>query len=568
MSDRITYDDKELYKESSLPENQKFTYLNANEIKSVVDSHATDIEALQASPPGSGDMNKADYDPANINEQLVGTTAIQSLTNKTVNNVVLNNTGTQLKSLREDGTYQTIEIGGATYTTNDGSSLPISPVVKDLYYNQSNEILYQYINDGTSELWMDVSTVGYSMAASYPLVYQTVVTQSNVSTTLGGVIDSTKEYLLDGVIDCTGVSVEVPATGINIKGYDFNTSGLVCSDAGYTLFTSPVGGSGNVLFADFKIEVTGAGSKVYNLEDSTGFNAIEITRINYNNCQSLGDLYSYRQGLESGTGRFGGSPSLTLHGTWVGGFRISTSICRGMSDTTTEPLFKAGTAFVMDSRFLTDINCDLGTLQPFCDFTNINFPNPSTVQVKGAIISRKGVFNSGDSNIFTNLVKSDLASDFDNNIGIDNTFVGGRAFVSSENLTNIASGSTYYTLNGIWGANNLQHFDSPSGGQLRHLGNNPREFKVTVNFAIESTASNDIGIRLRKWDNLASSFSEFNERARQINSFVGGRDVGFYNFSFNVTLGQNDYVYFQVRNNTGNNNLTLELDSDFTIEER
>ena len=80
MSDRITYDDKELYKESSLPENQKFTYLNANEIKSVVDSHATDIEALQASPPGSGDMNKADYDPANINEQLVGTTAIQSLT--------------------------------------------------------------------------------------------------------------------------------------------------------------------------------------------------------------------------------------------------------------------------------------------------------------------------------------------------------------------------------------------------------------------------------------------------------------------------------------------------------
>ena len=72
----------------------------------------------------------------------------------------------------------------------------------------------------------------------------------------------------------------------------------------------------------------------------------------------------------------------------------------------------------------------------------------------------------------------------------------------------------------------------------------------------------------RKWDDSTSSFSEFQERARQINSFVGGRDVGFYNFSFNITLDQNDYIYFQVRNNSGNNNLTLEADSDFLVEER
>ena len=61
---------------------------------------------------------------------------------------------------------------------------------------------------------------------------------------------------------------------------------------------------------------------------------------------------------------------------------------------------------------------------------------------------------------------------------------------------------------------------------------------------------------------------EFNERARQINSFVGGRDSGFYNFSFNTIMDKDDYVYFQVRNNTGNANVTLENGSDWVIEER
>ena len=59
-----------------------------------------------------------------------------------------------------------------------------------------------------------------------------------------------------------------------------------------------------------------------------------------------------------------------------------------------------------------------------------------------------------------------------------------------------------------------------------------------------------------------------NERARQINSFVGGRDSGFYNFSFNTVMDKDDYVYFQVRNNSGNANITLENGSDWIIEER
>jgi hypothetical protein len=104
------------------------------------------------------------------------------------------------------------------------------------------------------------------------------------------------------------------------------------------------------------------------------FNAFEFQRINYINCTSLGDIYNYRQGLEGGTGRFGGSPSLTLHGLWRGGYRITTSIVRSLAGTMTLPLFKEGAAFTMNSRFLTDINIDLAYISSFLRFYYWSFP--------------------------------------------------------------------------------------------------------------------------------------------------------------------------------------------------
>jgi hypothetical protein len=385
---------------------------------------------------------------------------------------------------------------------------------------------------------------------------------------LSGTLLSTVVYFIDGIIDMGSQSIEVPTGGLSLIGSTFDVSQLTSSAASYTMFTSPVGGSGNLLGKDLAFEASGATSQVFDLVSATGFDAFEFARINFNNCTSLGTVDNYRQGLEEGSGRFGGTPTLTLKGTWVGGYRITTSIVRSLSAGMTTPLFAAGVGFSMASRFLTDINCDLPASAALLDFAPANFPNPGTLQLKGAIISRNGAFDSTDTNILPNISRADLASNFDDNIGVDNTFVGGRAFVSSESVTTVSSIGAYYTLNANWDSNNLQHFDSPSGGQLRHLGNNPREFKINVNFNIESTSTNEIGIRLRKWDDSAGSFSEFAERSREINNFVGGRDVGFYNFSFNVTLDQNDYVFFQARNNTSTSDLTLELSSDFSIEER
>ena len=147
-----------------------------------------------------------------------------------------------------------------------------------------------------------------------------------------GTIDSTKEYFLDGVVDMGAVSIEIPIGGINIKGYDFNSSGLTSSENTYKMFTSPIGGSGDVLWSDFKIEVTGTASQILDIVSDDGNKAFEITRINFNNCTSLGEIDNYRQGLEVGTGRFGGTPNLIFSGAWSGGYFIDSSIVRGLTD--------------------------------------------------------------------------------------------------------------------------------------------------------------------------------------------------------------------------------------------
>ena len=424
-------------------------------------------------------------------------------------------------------------------------------------------------NDGTGD---SLRVAGQKINDNFGelnLLNRIIVNQSNVSTTLGGVIDSTKEYFIDGIVDLGTTQITVPSTGITLKGYSFDISGLTSSEDNYTMFISEsiAIGSGNVLGSDYYIGVTGANSKVYELYDATGFNAFEFTRVNYINCTSLGDIYDYRQGLESGTGRFGGSPSLTLHGVWVGGYRITTSIVRSLAGTMTEPLFKEGTLFQMNSRFLTDINCDLPTLAPFCNFQTLNFPNPSTVQIKGAIISRDGSFNASDTNIFTNLNPSDLPCDWDNNIGIRNTFVGGNLNNTLEVTTNINTQGTAEDLEGTFTTSDLQHFDSPSNGRLRHIGINPSEYTVEFDFILDGASNAEYEIFLIKIDSLANVTVEYNQ-IRVINNLQGGRDVAYYNGQTSVILNQNDFIFWQVANVTGNQDCVLELASSWSVKER
>lgn len=385
---------------------------------------------------------------------------------------------------------------------------------------------------------------------------------------LAGTLDPTKEYFIDGIVNMGSQSIEVPQGGLNLTGYNFDISKLTSSAAGYTMFTSPASGSGNLLGKDYALEVSGAGSQVYNLTSDTGFEAFEFSRINYNDCESLGTIANYRQGLEVGTGRFGGKPELTLAGTWVGGYFIDTSIVRSLDDGAYS-LFKAGAGFTMASRFRSNMNLDLPASASFFDFAPSNFINPSTLQIMGAIVTRDGAFDATDSNITPNITESALVSDWTGNNGMPNTFEGGSIGVTTEVATTINTIGVFEDLDAtLWTALDLQHFDNPSGNQLRHLGNTPREYKVIANFTLESASNDVVVLRISKFDSSAASNSVILDQSRQVNALVGGRDVAFYNVNINVVLDQNDFIFIEVTNQTATNAVTAEVDSYMTVEDR
>jgi hypothetical protein len=382
-----------------------------------------------------------------------------------------------------------------------------------------------------------------------------------------GTIDSTKQYFLAANIDMGTTSIDLSGgKDISIRGADFNVSGLFSTEDNYTLFSGA--DAGNVNMFDIGIDVSGANSKVYDLTGNTGFEAIELTRVNYNNCTSLGSLNTYRQGLEVGTGRFGGKPSLELIGNWVGGFRITTSIVRNIDDTMADALFKAGTGLVMNSRFLTDINADLGTLAPLIDFAESNFTMFNSLQLIDCIITRNGVVDSEDTTIYPNINSGSSYSKFKNNVGLPNTYEGGVLELTTEAETTINTVDVFETLLGVYTASDLQHFDSPVNGQLRNISGSPVDFKIITYIVLQGGANDIITIRLRKFDFSTSTTSTIITQQATVNNFQGGTDRCTFSILGRTKLEENDYYFIEVANNSDTTNVTSLIGSFTTIEER
>ena len=384
------------------------------------------------------------------------------------------------------------------------------------------------------------------------------------SSDLFGDLSSDVLYFIDGSVDMGSSSITVPAGGLSISGHSFDVSVLYSTEPNHTMFVSPAGGSGSLLIKEVGISTSGVGSKVYDIFGKTSNEAFEIVRVYYTNCSSLGTVDGYRQGLESNTGRIGGTPTLTLKGAWSGGYRMATTLVRGIDDAMNAPLFSAGAGFVMQSRFRTDTNTDLGATASLNDFTESNFPNSSTLQYVNCQVTRNGIKNSDDSTLMPNIDSTSLPCLFSENQGLRNTFVGGKSTIATAATTIMpATVGQKIDLNGVFVENDLQHFDSPSSGQLRHLGSDPREYTVFSNVLLEGTANDEVKLYITKWDDSLSSFVEVGGQQRTINNIAGNRDIGFFNLQVNVILDQNDYIKMQVANLTSSYDITGEVDGYF-----
>lgn len=377
-------------------------------------------------------------------------------------------------------------------------------------------------------------------------------------------------YFIDppnGFLDMQEKSITVPNGGLFISGHNLELSGMGSTSDGITLFIGD--NAGNVFFKDMYVSVSGVGSEVYDITSATGQEAIEMVNFNYLNCTSLGTWNGFRQALESNTGRFGGRPSITLAGTWSGGYRATTTIVRDLDSDMTEPLFKAGAGFNMSSRFLTDMNADIPTNASIADFSGSNFNSPSLLQVRGGIFTRNGGQpNSGDNQFFPNLEPDDLVCEWRENQGLRSTFEGGTLILTSEAATEVNATSTFYDIEGTFTSSNLQHFDSPSNGQLRNLGSNPQEFTLKANLVMESEANNGIQVKLIKWSAADQQFEDLFIAKSTVNNLSGPRDVAICVIDYDVNLEQNDYVKIQVANTSGSNDITLEEDSFIRVGKR
>ena len=378
-----------------------------------------------------------------------------------------------------------------------------------------------------------------------------------------GVIDSTKIYLIAGIIDMTGVSLEVPSGGMNIIGYTFDVSQLVNTEASYTMFTSPVGGSGNLLIENVGLEASGASSSVFALTDATGFNAIEMNKVNFNNCTSRGYVDGYRQGLENGNGYFGGTPTLEFRSSMVGGWRTTTCIARGMSNF--DSMFKAGAGFTFAGRFAIGMNCDLPATGAFIDFSASNVDNDESLQLLDCRVTRQGSLDASDTTIYPNIDHTSVKSLWDNNAGLPNTTKYIKGNVTTEVTTTISAVDTYYPLLGTFTIETESHFDMPSNGEFRLLSGNGT-YQITGDLVVDGGSNNVLDVRVTKsTDGGATYPTEITHIRRQVNSLVGGRDVAFFPINFIATLRENDRVRLEIENKTGTTDVTMELDSFFIV---
>lgn len=389
------------------------------------------------------------------------------------------------------------------------------------------------------------------------------VTQENYLKTLSN-IDSSKEYYLDGVVNIGSFQIVVPQGGMTLSGYSFDISGLTSSEDNYTMFVSetPLIGSGNVLGTNYFVLVNGSNSKVHELYDYNGNNAIEYNKVNFINCTSLGELVGYRQYLENGTGRFGGTPELTFSET-CNGARIDTSIVRGISNITS--LFKTGTNLTFSGRFITDINCDLNTLGALFDFSDVNFTNDESLIIKGAFITRNGIIDTSDTTIHPNINEDNVKSLWSDNTGIPSTTKYIKGTVNTEVETVISVINTYYPLLGTFTIERQSHFDMPINGQFRLLSGNGT-YQFDGDLIINGSQGNEIDIRITKSLDNGSTFpTQINHIKRVINNLAGGRDVAFFPLSFISSLKKNERIRIEVENKSGTSNVTAELDSYFII---
>lgn len=384
-----------------------------------------------------------------------------------------------------------------------------------------------------------------------------VVTQAEVDAGVFESADSSKLYLIDGILDLNGHTIVVPADGLRLQGHGYNLSKLTTTTDGSTIFTSASGGSGDLFLSRITIDAQGSGTSVFALEDVSGVHAIELDQVNFDNCASLGYIDGYRQGLELNTGRFGGTPSLEFRGTWAGGYAIRVSIAVGLTDAS-YALFSSALGHTFATRFGGDPNITLPSSVLFYQGTESNFVSDAGLQLKDARFGGSGAVLSG-------IASSSRKAEISSSSGVLNTYVGGFWSVTGETATTFSGSGTDTKLNGTTTYESLAWFSDGGGSNSMTLVTSiPVQVEATFSGNFSGGNNKVIRLKLRRYVDSTSSYSDIASTSFTTNG--SGRFESVTLVSRRFSLEENDRVEMWAANLSDTSSLTMSLNSSLRVD--
>lgn len=415
--------------------------------------------------------------------------------------------------------------------------------------SQNGTVLW---DEGVGNAVLSKGGVWMKVSAMANVVYVSEASQ------ITGSLESGTIYVIDGVIDIGASSINVPSGGLFIQGLGFGVSKITTSETNSIVFDYTDSYSGDLFLYGVEIEATGAGSKVFDLDNAENFGAVECVDTNFLNCKSLGTLANYRQGLWSNLALLFCVDGLELDGNWAGGFRATTSVIVGSTFTGT--VFKAGSTLAMSGRFITDMNAlSLHSTGAFCDFYPSDMVNDATFLIQGLSV------NSA-ANSFPNMPASDVKAKFSDCVGVRNTYVGGQWSVTTEAATTISAANTLYKMAGTTTYADLNWFSNTTDNSFIYDGANG--VGVAIHGTISFTGANgdQINVVLRHWVDATSSWVNLSETGPfTMNSGGRAENVALHAF---CDYASDDKLEVWVENQSAARNVTAKLGGILSINER
>ena len=366
-------------------------------------------------------------------------------------------------------------------------------------------------------------------------------------------------YEIDGIINVTQ-SISVPSTGLTFKGYGNNFSTITTDVTGLTIFT----GSGNAFFNDLRLSCTGSGSTIFNMTSATGFEAVEFVNVNFENCEDIGILDGFRQGLLLNGFMLGVKEGLLFRGTWSGGFRIDASRFI-FTETGSTYMFKGDTGQTFANRFVSNANTTVASGATAYDFTPTNFINDATFQLIEAQFNGSGIY------VNPAITASSIKSLWRDNVGIDDTFQGIVTNNTTTTTTTIALVTTYYELECVSNVIESAWFSSGSGTTFSTIYDSTLPINISIEFFLSLTSSNNnqIEIEIRNYrTSLAGGYDSLGSFKLTTNGGAAGTRVESTSLKTFDRVELNDNIRVFVRNNTGANDVDLDSSSKFIITKR